>query len=190
VRDRRIAAGMWVTTLAGISFGVIDVLAPLRLDALGASALVISGAFLGSAAVETALSPLVGTLSDRRGPVVPLRLSLAAAVAMSVLLPLVEPAWALVALIAVGCASYGTLFVPAAALMSEGAQALRLNQGIAFGLSNLAWAGGQAVAAGLAGVTAQLTSTLVPYALLAALCACTFLALQPGGRRLALRVLR
>jgi len=43
-----------------------------------------------------------------------------------------------------------------------------LHQGLAFGLANLAWATGQAVAALLGGALAQATSDFVPYALLAA----------------------
>src|SRR6202163_3979251 len=78
--DPAIATGMWLTFLAGLAFGVVDVLAPLRLNQLGAGALLIAGVFLGSAAVEIVLSPLVGRLSDRRGRMVPVRLSLVAAV--------------------------------------------------------------------------------------------------------------
>src|SRR6202163_1637139 len=74
--DPAIATGMWLTFLAGLAFGVVDVLAPLRLNQLGAGALLIAGVFLGSAAVEIVLSPLVGRLSDRRGRMVPVRLSL------------------------------------------------------------------------------------------------------------------
>ena len=47
---------MWVTMLAGMSFGVMDVLAPLRLSQLGASAVAIGVTFLAAAAIESALS--------------------------------------------------------------------------------------------------------------------------------------
>jgi MFS family permease len=69
--------------------------------------------------------------------------------------------------------SFGTLFTPAMALVSEGAQRQRLDQGLAFGLGNLAWAAGQAMAAWGSGALAQATSDLVPYALLAAACLVT-----------------
>jgi hypothetical protein len=58
-------------------------------------------------------------------------------------------------------------------LVSEGAQHQRLDQGLAFGLGNLAWAAGQAVAAAGSGALAQATSDLVPYSLLAAACLAT-----------------
>jgi MFS family permease len=73
----------------------------------------------------------------------------------------------------VGMPSFGTLFTPAMTLVSEGAQHQRLDQGLAFGLGNLVWAAGQAVAAVGSGALAQATSDLVPYSLLAAACLAT-----------------
>jgi predicted MFS family arabinose efflux permease len=187
IRDRRVAVGMWLTTLAGIAFGVFDVLAPLRLNRLGASAVIIGVTFLASAAIETALSPLAGRLSDRRGELVPVRLSLAAAVVVSLLAPVLAPAPVLIAVLIVGMPAFGTLFAPATALLSSGADRLGLNQGLAFGLGNLAWAAGQAVSAAAAGAIAQATVDLVPYALLAAACLITLVALWPGRSRRAQR---
>jgi len=60
VRDRRVLTGLWLTMLAGLAFGVIDVLAPMRMSRLGVTGLVIAGTFLASAAVEAALSPVAG----------------------------------------------------------------------------------------------------------------------------------
>jgi MFS family permease len=182
MRDRQISTGMWLTTLAGLAFGVLDVLAPLRLNSLGASALVIGAAFLAAAAVEAALSPLTGRLADRHGALTPVRLSLAVAVAVSLLAPLVAPAALLVAVLIVGMPSFGTLYTPAAALLSAGADRLRLNQGLAFGLSNLAWASGQGAGAAAGGVLAQATTDLVPYTLLAAACLATLVVLRSRAR--------
>ncbi len=78
VKDPGVAMGLWLTTIAGLGFGVLDVLAPLRLNQLGASALLIGATFLATAAVESGLSPLTGRLADRRGPYLPVRISLAA----------------------------------------------------------------------------------------------------------------
>jgi MFS family permease len=182
LRDPPVRAGMWLTMLAGIAFGVLDVLAPLRLSRLGASALLIGATFLTSAALEAGLSPLAGRLSDRRGELVPVRLSLAAAVALSLLAPVAQPAGLLMALLIVGMPAFGTLFAPAMALLSSGAQRLDLNQGLAFGLGNLAWATGQAVAAAASGAIAQATSDIVPYGLLAGACLATLIALRPRAR--------
>jgi MFS family permease len=171
--DRRLRTGLWLTMLAGLAFGVIDVLAPLRMSRLGVSALVIAGAFLASAAVEAALSPVAGRAADRRGAITPVRFSLAGAVAISLLAPILAPAAVLIPVLIAGMPSFGTLFTPAMTLVSEGAQDQHLDQGLAFGLGNLVWAAGQAIAAAGSGTLAQATSDLVPYAMLAAACVAT-----------------
>ena len=171
--DPRLGFGLWLTMLAGLAFGVLDVLAPLRLAKLGVTALVIAGTFLASAALEATLSPVAGRVTDRRGAIVPISCSLVGAVAISLLAPTLASAGVLIAALIVGMPSFGTLFTPAMALVSEGAQRQRLDQGLAFGLGNLAWAGGQAMAAGGSGALAQATSDLVPYSLLAAACLAT-----------------
>jgi MFS family permease len=185
--DRGIAGGMWLTCLAGLSFGVVDVLAPLRLSALGASAFVIGGAFLVAAGFEAVLAPMVGRLADHRGRLAPVKLSLVAAVAVSVLLPLLHPAWLLVICLILGLPAYGSLFVPAAAMISDGADRRKLHQGLGFGLANLSWASGQAIAAASSGAIAQATVDAVPYLLLAGAVGATFLTLRPQGRRLLAR---
>ncbi len=181
--DRQARAGLGLTMLAGLAFGVVDVLAPLRLAQLRASTLVISGTFLASAALESGLSPLAGRLSDRRGALVPIQISLAAATVTSVLVPLLAPAVVLIALLIVGLPSYGTLFAPSSAMLSEAAHRLELNQGLAFGLANLLWAGGQTLGAAAGGALAQATSDVVPFALLAAVCLGTLAALRIRAAR-------
>jgi MFS family permease len=168
-RDRQVSAGMWLTLLPGLGFGVMDVLVPLRLSQLGASAAVIGGTFLVAAAIESGISPLAGRLSDRRGALLPVRIALAGAVLVSLATPLVPSEYVLVALLVAGLPWYGALFAPATALLAAGADRLKLHQGLAFGLANLAWASGQAVAASLSGALAEATSDFVPFALLAAI---------------------
>jgi MFS family permease len=190
LRDRQVLAGMWLTTVPGLAFGVIDTLVPLRLSALGVTATLIGGTFLISAALETGTSPLAGRLSDRHGALMPIQLSLIVAVAVSLLAPTVRPGAALIVVLILGMPGFGSMFAPATALLSGGAHRLGLNQGLAFGLGNLAWASGQAVAAAASGAIAQATSDLVPYVLLAVICLATLAAIRPAGRRLARRALR
>jgi MFS family permease len=67
LRDPRLANGMWLMALAGIAFGVVDVLAPLRLARLGADSTVIAATFLCGAVIESCISPVAGRFSDRFG---------------------------------------------------------------------------------------------------------------------------
>ena len=182
LRDRGVTAGLWLTMLAGLGFGVVDVLAPLRLNQLGATATIIGATFLASAAIESCLSPVAGRLSDRRGALVPIRIALAVAVAVSLLVPLLPSASALVALLIVGMPASGALFAPATALLSAGVDRLKIHQGLGFGLANLAWASGQAFAASASGALAQVTSDIVPFVLLAAACLATLVTLRLRDR--------
>jgi MFS family permease len=187
LRSLRVSSGMWLTLLAGLSFGVIDVLAPLRLGRLGVDATLIGITFLASAAIEAGLAPLSGRLADRRGPLLSVRMSLTAAVVVSLLAPILAPAPWLIVLLIVGMPAFGTLFTPAMTLLSGGADSLGLNQGLAFGLGNLAWAAGQGIGALASGAIAEVSADFVPYALLAGTCLVTLVATGSAGRQFAAR---
>lgn len=183
LRDRHVATGMWLTMLAGMAFGVAYVLAPLHLSQLGASGTVIAATFLVAASVGSALSPLAGRLSDRVGASVPVRVALVVGIAVSFLAPLTTTMLVLVAVLVAGLPFFGVLFTPAAALLSTGARNMQLNQGLAFALSNFAWATGQAIAATVSGALAQATSDVVPYALLGVACLGTLVSLRDFPKR-------
>jgi MFS family permease len=182
LRDQDVAMGMWLMALAGIAFGVLDVLAPLRLSRLGASGTVIAATFLCGALIESVLSPVAGRLSDRFGMSRPLIISLSVGIAVSLLVPAISGLPLLIAVLIVGTPFYGSIFAPASAMVASGAQRLGLNQGIAFSLSNLTWAAGQAVAASGGGALAEATSDLVPYLLVAIACLATLARLVPRTR--------
>jgi MFS family permease len=182
LRDRRLRMGMWLMALAGIAFGVVDVLAPLRLSSLGASGTIIAATFLCGAVLESGLSPLAGWLSDRFGAPRPVMIALAAGVVFGVLVPLPGSVALLSAVLIVGTPFFGSLYAPAAALASDGARDHQLNPGIAFALTNLTWAAGQAVAASGGGALAEATSDVVPYLLLAIACLATLARLAARTR--------
>ena len=182
-KDRRVVAGMLMMLLPGLGLGVIDVLAPLQLSHLGATSLAIGGTFLAAAVMEAALSPLAGRLSDRLGVFAPARILLAAAVVVSLLAPVLRPASVLAVMLVVGLPSFGTLYTPASAVLSEGADHRGLNQGLAFGLANFAWAAGMAIAAAASGAVAQATSDTVPYTILAGVCLVALTALPLAARQ-------
>ncbi len=182
LRDRQVMMGSWLMALAGIAFGLLDVLAPLRLSRLGVSGLVIAATFLCGALVESGLSPAAGRLSDRFGAARPLSVSLVVGAACALVIPQLTSVPWLIGILIAGTPFYGTLFAPASALVASGAQGLGLNQGIAFALSNLTWAAGQSIAASASGALAQATSDVVPYALLAVACLGTLVALRGFGQ--------
>jgi len=182
LRDPRLANGMWLMALAGIAFGVVDVLAPLRLSRLGADSTVIAAAFLGGAVIEACVSPLAGRLSDRSGARRPVLIGLTAGVVFSVLVWLPGGVPWLVAVLVLGTPFFGSLYTPAAAMVGESAQDHELNHGIAFALTNLTWAGGQAIASSASGALAEATSDAVPYLLLGVACLATLVAMRPRPR--------
>jgi MFS family permease len=185
LRDPRVTAGMWLTTLTALMFGTYSVLAPLRLSHLGASNVTVGAAFLVGAGVAGVVSPVVGRVADRRGRRLPVLAGLCASTLWVPLLAVPRSVALLFALVVVADPVFGVQYPPAGALISDGAEAAGLGQTYAFGLFNLAWAGGQVIgAAGSAGL-AQATSDALPYALLAVMCLATALAILSRSRRAA-----
>ena len=175
VRDRRVAGGMWLMTLPGLMFGTLNVLAPLRLDTLGAGAAAIAACFLVAAALEAVIAPLVGRLSDRHGRRAPALVGLAGGAIVMALLPWPGSVWPLGALVVLAAPAIGVLWAPAIAMLSDGAEAHGIEQGIAFALVNLAWAVGQTAGAAGSARLADATGTdSVPLLSLAVLCAASF----------------
>jgi predicted MFS family arabinose efflux permease len=187
LRDRAIMAGMWLTLLPACAFGLLDVLAPLRLDDLGASGLAIGATFFAAAGVEAVVSPVVGRFTDRRGAVGVLRGALAASGAAIVVLQLPGSAPALAAAVVLAAGVLGVLWVPALQLLTGGADRIGLEHGFAFAFFNLSWAAGFTIGSGAGGALAGATTDAVPYLLLTALYAVSAvwatMALRPGWRR-------
>lgn len=150
------------------AFGLLIVAAPLRMDELGGSALLIAIAFGCGSFIEAALGPVVGRVSDRVGRTGPYfvgTLVMAAGlVALGVfnLLPVVVGA---VVIVAFGA---GLAFAPASALITEAATAVGMNQGYASGGANVAFGGGNMVGAVVGGAIAGYTGFMVPCLIMAA----------------------
>jgi predicted MFS family arabinose efflux permease len=169
LRERRMLAGMWLTALPGAAFGVVDVLAPLRLDALGAGALAVGLTFFLAAGAEAVVNPAVGRLSDRRGTRRLVRVGLFASAAGLLVLPLPGTVPALAVAIIAVAAVLGALWVPAMKLLTEGAERIGLDHGFAFGWFNLAWAGGFAIGSTAGGALAEVSGDAAVYAIAAGL---------------------
>ncbi len=180
-----VIVAFWLVALPSMLAGAVDVLAPLRLDELGAGAIVVGAVFLIAAAIEAVISPSIGRLSDRRGRLSPIRAGLMASAIVALTMPLPGAVVVLgIAVVAVFLAM-SLIWTPAMALLSEGAEAAGLDLGFAMALVSLAWAGGQVLGGSAGAALAELTSDGVTYVLLAALFALTLVAI--GGRAFAAR---
>lgn len=179
-RDFR--ASMWLMALPAIVSGLINVLVPLRMHALGSGAGLIGATFLAGAAVEALVSPLVGHMSDRRGRMVPIRLGLGAiAIALACfMLPRSGAVFAVTIVITVML--LGTFWAPAMALVSDLAEDLGIDQALAAALMNLAWAAGQIVGSAGGGAVSKSFGDAVPTAACAVLCVLTLASISRRRR--------
>jgi MFS family permease len=183
--ETRFAGGLGLMSLASLLFGTLSVLGPLHLAAAGWGAGAIGALWLGGAALEAVESPLIGRLSDRRGPMSPTRLALAASALVSLGLASGARPLLYVPLVIAASACFGALFTPAFALISEGAERAGLAQGMAFGLMNAAWAIGAALGPAAAGAIAAAMGDWIPFLIAAGGCIATLAAAR--GRRGAAR---
>lgn len=185
LRRPAVAAGFWLFILPALFAGVLEVLAPLRLDDLGASGVAVGAVFLVAAAGEAFISPLSGRISDRHGRLTPIRIGLIGTVVMAVLLPLPGEVALMAAAVVAVIFALGVFWAPAMAMLSEASEDAGVDQGLAFGLANLAWAGGHVIGgAGGAGL-ADAFGDAVPYAIMAVACAVTLVYVQRAASALA-----
>jgi MFS family permease len=180
--DRRVYAGLWLIAFPGLAFGAINVLGPLRFDELGAGVGTIAAVFLVAAGAEAAMSPLAGRLSDRHGPMAPMRVGLALAALLVAALTLPDEIVLLAAgIIAIG-PTLGTLWAPALSLVADVLESRSLDPALGYGLTNLSWAAGAAVGASGGASLAEATTDAVPYLVLSVLAAATLATLGFRGR--------
>ncbi len=180
LRQRRFLGGLALMALPALLFGLLSVLAPLRLSEAGWGATAIGAVWLVGALIEGVMAPSVGRLTDRRGAMLPVRISLAGGVVCSIALAAGTGPYVYAALVVVAGMAYGILFTPAFALLADGAERAGLAQGMGFGLMNAGWATGALVGPAAGGAIAASTGDRVPLLLAAGLCAVFFAA---TGRR-------
>ena len=131
---------MWLVALPAIASGTINVLAPLRIHRLGGGAAAVGAAFLVAAAIEAAISPSIGRISDRRGAA-DCRCAFGARRRRPCCCSASRcrrrrrcSACSVVAI----AAALGAFWAPAMAMLSDAAEARGLDQGLAAALMNLA----------------------------------------------------
>jgi MFS family permease len=188
LRNTRFNAGLGLMALPAVLWGVLSVLAPLRLADAGWGAVAIGAVWLVGAGFETVVSPVTGRVLDRRGVVLPVQASLAASAVFSVGLAFNPRPLAYVPLLILASGAYGALFTPAFALIADGAELSGLPQGMAFGLMNAAWASGALFGPAAGGAVAEATGDKVPFLVAGVLCVAAFAAVQRSRHRTAAAV--
>jgi MFS family permease len=183
LRERLLAAGLWLVALPSLLFGVLIVLVPLRLNDFGWGTIAIGAVFLATTALETVLNPLLGRFTDRRGRLQPVRAALLASLVISIALAWAGTPVLIVPLVLLAGIAYGAFYTPGLALISDGAERAGLAQGIAFALMNAVWGVGATIGPSFGGALASVAGDATPYLVMAALCALTYVAAraQLGG---------
>ena len=170
LRNRLLLGGFGLMAAPSLLFGILAVLGPLHLARAGWGAAAIGGVWLIGAGLEAIQAPIVGRISDSRGPLVPVRAALAVGALVSLGLAAGGRPLFYAPLIVIAAVAYGVIFTPAFAMIADGADEAGLAQGMAFGLMSAAWAAGAVAGPAAGGAIASATGDWVPFALGAALC--------------------
>ncbi len=176
--DPAVAIAAWLVVLPAMASGVINVLGPLRLHRFGAGAVVIGACYLVAAGMEAVISPLAGSVSDRRGRLLPLSLGLMGATVVLACFTLPSTVLVLALVIVLSAATLGMFWTPAMAMLADNAQKHDLHQGLAAALMNLTWAGGQIIGSWAGGAVAKSAGDGLPMLTSAGLCGVTLLAVR------------
>jgi MFS family permease len=166
-----------------LMFGAVEVLVPLRIDALGGGHGAIAAGFVAGAGLEALLAPIAGRYSDRVGRRPPFVVGLTICAAAMAGIAVAQTLGGVLAALIVASLGSGICFAPALTMLSEAAESTSLHQGFSAGLSNMAWASGQVVGGvaggGLASVTGNAAPSLAIAALLLLTVAYAYRALAP-----------
>jgi len=173
--SRPVIDGVIFVTAPSVMFGAIEVLVPLRIDALGGGHGVIAAGFIAGAGLEAVLAPVAGRIADRTGARLPYVLGLAICAVAMVGIALATALGSVLAGLIVTSLGAGLCFAPALTLLSDVAESTGLHQGYAAGLSNMAWASGQVIGGIGGGALAGFTGDKAPSIAIAAALALTVL---------------
>ena len=183
IMSRPILIATAFVAVPSLMFGTVEVLVPLRIDELGGGHIAIAGGFIAGAALEAGLAPVAGRYSDRVGRRIPFVVGMVICALSMVGIGVADALDVVLASLIVGALGAGICFAPALTTLSETADASRLHQGFAAGLSNMAWASGQAAGAvaggGVAGVAGYALPSLTVAVLLLLTAAYAYRALGP-----------
>jgi len=185
LRNREVAFGVWLFLLPAFLLAAQHTVAPLRLDELGWSVGGIAAVYVCAAALQSIGSPILGRVLDRIGRLLPLTAILLAGVAVSVLLalPWSRGQWLFAILVVCAVVCYAAFYLPGSAIVADGSDAAGLDHAFGFSLANLAWAPGTIAGSIAGGALAESAGDEATYALLAAVCLGTLVAVRLAAAR-------
>jgi predicted MFS family arabinose efflux permease len=155
--------GVWLVLLEAATFGAVNALLPLRLSQLGASGLAIGLTFVLGSVLSGSLSSVIGHITDRRGPYLPLIAGLVTGAPLMALLVVPQSPLPLAALMVITFGGPLTFsMIPAASLMTGSAEAVGVTLVLATTLFNLSYALGETIGAPVSASVAQATTDFVP----------------------------
>ena len=178
VLQPHLATGLWLIALSPLLFSGLAVLVPLELSRLGWGAAAVGAVFFVSAAFEAIVHPLLGRWTDRAGYLRPVVAGLLLTVGILLALPWVGNPWLLGLLVLLASGAFNATLVPGTALFSRGTEKAGMDQALAFGVTNFAWASGYAVGAPLGGTLADLGGDALSYLSLTVVCLLTLVLLR------------
>src|SRR6478752_5781176 len=162
ISTRPVLVATTFVAVPSLMFGVGEVLVPLRIDNLDGGYAVIAGAFIVAAGIEAALAPLSGRYSDRVGRRRPFVAGLAIAALGMLGIGAAQDVGVVVAGLLIASLGAGLCFAPALTMLTETTESGPLQEGLAAGLSNMAWATGQVVGGIAGGAVAGLAGYAAP----------------------------
>jgi MFS family permease len=181
--SRPILTATAFVAVPSLMFGAVEVLVPLRISELGGGHVAIAGGFIAGAALEAGLAPAAGRYSDRVGRRIPFVIGIGICACSMVGIAVAQALGPILAALILGSLGAGLCFAPALTTLSETADLSGLHQGYAAGLSNMAWAAGQAAGSlaggGLASVTGYVAPSLAVAMLLLVTSAYAYRSLVP-----------
>jgi DHA1 family solute carrier family 18 vesicular amine transporter 1/2 len=176
-RSGSVLTGMWLAGIPVMLLGVLSVLGPLQLDALGGGAGHIAATFLLASLAGVVVQPLVGRWSDRRSRLLPIRLGVMASAAMLLAVAWASDLWVASALLALALVVSAAFWGPTMALLSEACERARIGQVLAVAVGQFAGTAGFILGSSGGGAVADVATRAWAYAAVAALLVLLFVAL-------------
>jgi MFS family permease len=183
LRSRRAAIGNGLLLVIGTVGGTMWSLVPLLVAHRKGGAGVIAAILAVSYLLAALLNVFLGRISDRFGRLLPTLVGLAIAAALLPVIPVLSALYLLFIVSVAAQSIISSLWTPAAAMVSDGAEGTAPGQAVGVATMNAAWAAGGASGPVLAAWLADAAGFPLPFALAGGLCATSAVVVLVAYRR-------